>query len=96
MCIIQVFNDYMEGYHPHLMKEDWKADVRNLTEAEVSQGDIQSLLPTEKKGEIKCWYFYYDDSFVDMVFLLQDKRGVNNLAISLLQNGTPVCPITFR
>ncbi|MHA6252424.1 hypothetical protein [Oceanobacillus sp. CAU 1775] len=96
MCIIQVFNGYMEEHHPHLLRKDWKTEVRTITATETNQGDIKSLIPAQKKEDIKCWYFFYDESFNDMVFLLQDKRGVNNIAISLMQNGIPVNPITFH
>ncbi|WP_188455465.1 hypothetical protein [Virgibacillus oceani] len=95
MSVIKVFRNYMQEHHPHLEHEDWKADVRLLSAKEIQNVNIKALLPQEINEPITCWLFFYDGGLNHVVCLLQDKKGVTNLGISLLKNGEPVKPISF-
>lgn len=96
MSVIKVFRSYMKEHHPLLRDKDWKVDVRKLSVNEFHSGTIQSLLPQMWSEPVTCWAFYYEEYYQDVVFLLQDKRGVRNIAISLLKNGEPICPVQFH
>lgn len=96
MCIIKDFRHYMEIHHPDLTKEDWQADVRKFSAEEMNDRNLKKLLLHEMNEPITCWVFYYDNSYDEVVFLLQDKRGIKNIAISLLKNGKPVKPVSFQ
>ncbi|WP_067727848.1 hypothetical protein [Oceanobacillus damuensis] len=95
MSVIKVFRSYMAKHHPHLAYKDWKADVRLLSAEEIQNGNIKALLPHEISEPITCWLFFYDDNLNNVVCLLQDKKGVSNIGISLLKNGELVKPISF-
>lgn len=96
MSIIKAFRDYMETHHPALTKEDWMADVRRFSPEELNSSNFNPLLLQEINEPITCWLFYYENSYREVVFLLQDKKGIKNIAISLLRNGEPVNPVSFQ
>ena len=96
MSIIKAFRNYMEIHHQALTKEDWIADVRRFSPEELNSRNLKTLLLQEIDEPITCWLFYYENSYREVVFLLQDKRGIKNIAISLLKNGEPVHPVSFQ
>ncbi|WP_242310711.1 hypothetical protein [Bacillus cereus group sp. BfR-BA-01331] len=87
MSIIGLFRDYIEEHHPHLSGKDWKVDVRVLSATEIQNEDVRATIPSEITGELKCWVFYYDRGKSNVVYLLQDKRGSQDIGIGLLKEG---------
>jgi hypothetical protein len=95
MSVISVFRNYMEEHHPHLVWKDWKVDVRAIAVDEIRNEEIKASIPVEFKVELKCWVFFYDGGASNLVYLLQDKQGLQELGIGLLKDGELVKPISF-
>jgi hypothetical protein len=95
MSIINVFRNYMEEHHPHLAWKDWKVDVRTLSVDDISNKEVKATIPDEHKQELTCWVFFYDSSASNVVYLLQDKEGLQDIGIGLLRGGELVKPISF-
>ncbi len=95
MGIINLFRNYMEEHHPHLVWKDWKADVRTLSVDDISNEEVKAIIPEEYKQELTCWVFFYDGSASNVVYLLQDKQGLKDIGIALLIDGELVKPISF-
>lgn len=95
MSIIRVFRNYMEEYHPYLAAKDWKADVQTLSVDDISYEEVKALIPAEYKQELTCWVFFYDSGVSNVVYLLQDRKGLINIGICLLKDEKSVKPISF-
>jgi hypothetical protein len=95
MSIINIFRNYMEEHHPHLARKDWKVDVRTLSVDDISNKEVKATIPDEHKQELTCWVFFYDSSASNVVYLLQDKEGLQDIGIGLLKGGELVKPISF-
>ncbi|MBB2483132.1 hypothetical protein H5P36_23535 [Bacillus sp. APMAM] len=95
MSIIKVFRNYVDEQHPHLARKDWKVDVRAVSADEISNEEIKANIPVEFKEELTCWLFFYDGGVSNIVYLLQDKQGLQNIGIGLLKDGELIKPISF-
>ncbi|PGT88755.1 hypothetical protein [Bacillus sp. AFS040349] len=95
MSVINVFRNYMEEHHPHLAWKDWKVDVRVLLADDIKNEELKASIPNEIKGELTCWVFFYDGGASNVVYLLQDKQGLQDIGIGLLKDGVLVKPISF-
>ena len=95
MSVIKVFRSYMEEHHPHLAWKDWKVDVRVSSADDLKNEELKASIPNEFKGELTCWVFFYDGGESNVVFLLQDKQGLQDLGIGLLKGGELIKPICF-
>lgn len=95
MSIISVFRNYMEEHHPHLAWRDWKADVRALLANDIRNEELKASIPNEFREELTCWVFFYDGGASNVVYLLQDKQGLQDIGIGLLKDGELVKPISF-
>ncbi|WP_440614945.1 hypothetical protein [Bacillus subtilis] len=95
MSVIRVFRNYMDEHHPHLACKDWKADVKVLTIDDIRNEELKVSIPVEFKEELTCWVFFYDGDASNVVYLLQDKQGLQNIGIGLLKEGELVKPISF-
>lgn len=95
MSVISVFRNYMEEYHPQLVWKDWKADVKVLSVADIKNEELKASISNEFQGELTCWVFFYDGGASNIVYLLQDKQGYQNIGIGLLKDGELVKPISF-
>ncbi|HGH7179260.1 TPA: hypothetical protein ACJMKL_001412 [Bacillus luti] len=95
MSVIKTFRNYMEEHHPHLAWKDWKVDVRVLSVDDFRNEEVKANISNEFKGELTCWVFFYDGGASNVVFLLQDKRGLQDLGIGLLKSGELTKPISF-
>ncbi|WP_377863696.1 hypothetical protein [Bacillus sp. R86525] len=95
MSIIGLFRNYIEEHHPHLAEKEWIVDVRMLLVTEIQNGEGKAIIPNEIKGELKCWIFYYNGGSPNVVYLLQDKRGLQDIGMGLLKAGKLVKPICF-
>lgn len=93
MSVVNVFRGYIEEHHPHLIKKDWKIDIRVLAIKEIQHKAIQATIPKEIRGELTCWIFYYEEDRSNWVYLLQDKERVQNIGIGLLEKEEVVRPI---
>lgn len=95
MSIISVFRNYMEVHHPHLAWKDWKAEVRVLSADDVRNEEVKAIIPNENKQELTCWVFFYEGGALNVVYLLQDKKGQQDIGIGLLKDGELVKSISF-
>ncbi|NEY18567.1 hypothetical protein G4D61_01105 [Bacillus ginsengihumi] len=95
MSIINIFRNYIEEHHPHLAWKDWKADVRVLPADDIRNEELKARIPNEFKGELKFWILFYDGGASNVVYLLQDKQGIENIGIGLLKEGELVKPISL-
>lgn len=95
MSVIKVFRNYIEDHHSHLACKDWKVDVRAISADEISNEELKAIIPDEYKEELTCWVFFYDDGASNVVYLLQDKQGLQDLGIGLLKDGELIKPISF-
>jgi hypothetical protein len=95
MSIISVFRNYLEEHHPNLAWKDWKVDVRVLSSNDIRNEGLKASIPNEFKGELTCWIFFYDGGASNVVYLLQDKQGLQGIGIGLLRDGELVKPISF-
>ncbi|WP_374717474.1 hypothetical protein [Neobacillus sp.] len=95
MSVIRLFRNYIEEHHPHLSRKDWIADVRVISTKDIKNEDVKSTIPNEVTEELTCWIFYYDGGASNVVYLLQDKQGLQNIGIGLLKGGELVKPISF-
>lgn len=95
MSVISVFRNYIEEHHPHLAWKDWKMEVRVLSADDIRNDEIKASIPNEFKQELKCWVFFYDGGVSNVVYLLQDKHGLQDIGIGLLKDGELVKPIRF-
>ncbi|RBP94757.1 hypothetical protein DFO70_104400 [Cytobacillus firmus] len=85
----------MEEHHPHLVWKDWKVDVRSLSANDIRNEEIKASVPNEFQGELTCWVFLYDGGVSNVVYLLQDKQGLQDLGIGLLKGDELIKPICF-
>lgn len=95
MSVISVFRNYMEEHHPHLAWKDWKAEVRVLSADEIRNEVHRASVPNDFKQELTCWIFFYDGGAPNVVYLIQDKQGLQSIGIVLLKKGELVKPISF-
>jgi hypothetical protein len=95
MSVISVFRSYMEEHHPHLIWKDWRAEVRVLSADDIRNEELKASIPKEFKGELTCWVFFYDGGASNVVYLLQDKQGLQDIGIGLLKDGELVKSISF-
>lgn len=95
MGIIELFRDYIEDHHPHLAEKEWIVDVRTLSATDIQNEDVKATIPSEVTEELKCWIFYYNSGTSNVVYLLQDKRGSQDIGMGLLKKGELVKPISF-
>lgn len=95
MSVISVFRNYVKENHPHLVWKDWKADVRVLSANDISNKKIKASIPNEIQEGLTCWVFFYDGGASNVVYLLQDKQGLQDIGIGLLKDGEIVKPISF-
>lgn len=95
MSVINVFRNYIEEKHPELVLKDWKIDERALSVDNIRNEVLKSVIEWIVNEEIKCWVFYYDEGPSNVVYLLQDKKGMKNIGIGLLKDGELVKPISF-
>ncbi|MEI2368773.1 hypothetical protein [Niallia circulans] len=95
MGVISVFRNYMEEHHPHLARKDWKVDVRAVSADKIRNEELKASIPFEFKKELTCWVFFYDGGASNVVYLLQDKQGLQDLGIGLLKDGELIKPISF-
>lgn len=95
MSVIKVFRNYLEEQHPHLANKDWKVDVRAISADDIRNEELRASIPVEFKEELTCWVFFYDGGALNVVYLLQDKQGLQDLGIGLLKDGELIKPISF-
>ncbi|ACK96945.1 hypothetical protein CN498_23675 [Bacillus thuringiensis] len=95
MSIIRLFRDYIEEHHPHLAEKEWIVDIRTLSATMIQNEEVKAMIPNEIKDELKCWIFYYNGGVSNIVYLLQDKRGLLDIGMGLLKDGELVKPISF-
>lgn len=95
MGIIELFRDYIEDHHPHLAEKEWIVNVRMLSATDIQNEDVKATIPSEVTKELKCWIFYYNGGTSNVVYLLQDKRGLQDIGMGLLKKGELVKPISF-
>ena len=77
----------MEEHHPHLVWKDWKVDFRVISAENIMDEEVKASVPNKFKGELTCWVFFYDGGATNVVYLLQDKKGLQDLIIGLLKDG---------
>lgn len=95
MSVIKVFRNYVEEHHPHLACKDWKVDVRVLAVDDIRNEEVRSSISLESYQKLKCWIFFYEGGASNVVYLLQDKQGLQDIGIGLLKDGELVKPISF-
>jgi hypothetical protein len=95
MSVIRLFRNYIDEHHPHLAEKDWIVDVRALSAADIKNEDIKGTIPSEFTEELTCWIFYYAGGTSNVVYLLQDKQGLQDIGIGLLKDGELIKPISF-
>lgn len=95
MSVIRVFRSYLEENHPHLVVKDWKVDVKVVSLTDIPNEDIRATIPSEITGEVTCWIFFYDGSASNIVCLIQDKHGLQDINIVLLRESKLTKPISF-
>ncbi|PEK02194.1 hypothetical protein [Bacillus wiedmannii] len=95
MSIIGLFRNYIEEHHPHLAEKEWIVDVRTLLARDIKNKDVKATIPSENIEELKCWIFYYDGGTSNVVYLLQDKQGRQDIGIGLLKKGVLIKHISF-
>lgn len=96
MSIIELFRNYIEEHHPHLAEKEWIVDVRMLLATDIQNEDVRAMIPSEIKGELKCWIFYYNGGASNVVYLLQDKQGLQDIGMGLLKEGKLVKPTSLQ
>ncbi|WP_252183566.1 hypothetical protein [Rossellomorea vietnamensis] len=62
---------------------------------DIKNEQVKASIPNENNQELKCWIFFYDGGASNVVYLLQDKEGLENKGIGLLKDGELVKPISF-
>lgn len=95
MSVISVFRSYLEENHPHLVVKDWKVDVKVVSLTDIQNAEIRATIPSEITGEITCWKFFYDGGAPNIVYLIQDKQGVQDIEIVLVSEGELIKPVIF-
>lgn len=95
MSVISVFRNYIEEHHPHLAWKDWKVDVRAVSADKIRNEELRASISFEFKKELTCWVFFYDGGASNVVYLLQDKQGLQDLGMGLLKDGELIKPISF-
>ncbi|HDX9639383.1 TPA: hypothetical protein ROY14_001442 [Bacillus mobilis] len=95
MSIIGLFRNYIEEHHPHLAEKEWIVDSRTVSVTDIKNEGVRAMIPNEIKGELKCWIFYYSGGASNIVYLLQDKLGRQDIGIGLLKKGVLIRPISF-
>jgi hypothetical protein len=95
MSIIRLFRNYIDEHHPHLAGKDWIADVRVISVSDIKNEDVKATIPNEITEKLTCWVFYYDGDASNVVYLLQDKQGLQDIGMGLLKDGELVKPINF-
>lgn len=95
MSVIRVFRSYLEENHPHLVMKDWKVDVKVVSLTDIQNEDIRATIPSEITGEVTCWKFFYAGAASNIVYLIQDKQGLQDIEIVLLREGELIKPISF-
>ncbi|HFJ9328941.1 TPA: hypothetical protein ACGW5B_002276 [Bacillus paranthracis] len=95
MSVIRLFRNYIKVHHPHLVGKDWIVDVKVISAADIKHENVQAIIPGGITQELKCWVFYYDEGTSNVVYLLQDKRGSQDIGMGLLKEGELIKPISF-
>ncbi|HDR4858358.1 hypothetical protein CON17_08595 [Bacillus thuringiensis] len=95
MSIIRIFRNYIEEHHPHLAEKEWIVDVRTLSTTDIQNEDVRAMIPNEIQEELKCWIFYYNGGASNVVYLLQDKQGLRDIGMGLLEEGKLVKSISL-
>lgn len=86
MSSIDVFWQYLYKYHPKLVQKDWFMDSNVIHRTDIISNAVKETVPTDI-NRLKCNVFFYEGGKKNIVFLIQDERGENNIVIGLLTNG---------
>jgi len=46
---------------------------------------LRAIIPYEFRQDLTCWEFFYDGGAANVVYLLQDKQGLQDIGIQELQ-----------
>lgn len=87
MSVIDVFWRFIYERYPQLAKRDWMVDSQIIKLEDIVDPEIREFVP---KGmlEFNRFVFYIEDvGKTTAVFILQDKKGRENIAIWLSING---------
>lgn len=95
MSVIRLFRNYIDEHHPQLAGKDWLVDVRVISFSDIKNEDIKATISNEIKEKLTCWIFYYDGGASNVVYILQDKQGLQDIGMGLLKDGELVKPISF-
>jgi hypothetical protein len=95
MNVIRLFRNYIDEHHPQLAGKDWIVDVRVISVSDIKNEDVKATIPNEITEKLTCWVFYYDGNASNVVYLFQDKQGLQDIGIGLLKDGELVKPISF-
>lgn len=85
MDAIDVFWNFIYEHHPQLAFNDWMVDSQLMNVEEIVNIKVRELLPGQIT-EVNCIVFFYEGGTKNVVYLLQDKQGKQNIAIGLLKN----------
>ncbi|WP_181347386.1 hypothetical protein [Thalassobacillus sp. CUG 92003] len=85
MSVIDVFWEFIYEHHPQLAFNDWLVDSQLMNVEEIVNAEVRELIPHRLK-EVNCIVYFYEGGTKNVVYLLQDKQGKQNIAIGLLKN----------
>lgn len=94
MSNIDVFRKYLKEYQPNLISENWMVNLEIMERKELPNKELRNLIPP-KMQQVRCLIFFYIGEEKNVVYLLQDKQGLQNIGIGLLKDGELVKPISF-
>ncbi|HDR7314295.1 hypothetical protein ACRS52_19035 [Bacillus cytotoxicus] len=69
-------------------------DSNVIHRTDLKSHAVKETIPTGI-NYLKCNVFFYEGGTKNIVFLIQDERGVNNIVIGLLKNGELVHSISL-
>ncbi|MFB4473711.1 hypothetical protein [Virgibacillus sp. SK37] len=85
MSVIDVFWEFMQKYHPQLVNNDWLVDSQLVKSKDIINPEMRKIIPLDML-EVNLILFYYDGNSKDIVFLFQNNKGKQNIAIGLLSD----------
>lgn len=94
MSVIELFKCYIKQYWSELKDEDWLVDVITIRRSFIVHDKLKELIP-EDLEQIRCVIFSLVRGKIE-VNVIQDTKGLTNLAIVSLKEGNLVHTIASK